>query len=304
MAELVVNVDRLVKRYGASIAVDDLSFSVERGTIFAILGPNGAGKTTTLECLEGVRRADEGRIEVLGLDPMKESRRLMQDVGIQLQSQALPPAMTVRESLGFFARYRGHAPNLELADRLGLSGLLDKQYGQLSTGQQRRLSLALCVQHGPKLIVLDEPTAGLDVQTRDELHRLIAEIRGQGVTVLLASHDMAEVEKLADHVAVLVAGRLAVLGTPREITAAGNSATRLTVSTEKGLAVEMQPVFPDASWIEGNGGYARYVTHHPAATVKALLSWIEERDDQIIDLRVERPTLEERFLEIVGGSIR
>jgi ABC-2 type transport system ATP-binding protein len=301
MDSTVVTVDRLVKRYGTATAVDDLSFTVEKGMIFALLGPNGAGKTSTLECIEGVRRADAGRIEVLGLDPMRESRRMMRDIGIQLQSQALPATMTVRESLMFFARYRGQTPDFELGERLGLGALHDKQYGQLSTGQQRRLSLALCVQHRPRLVVLDEPTAGLDVQTRDELHRIIEELRKTGVTILLASHDMAEVEKLADRVAVVVAGKLAATGTPREITAAGNSATRLTISTEQGKVLQLRPIFPGANWVEGDGGYARYATHRPAETLKALIAWIESEEDQIVDLRVERPTLEERFLEIVGG---
>ena len=302
MADQVVRVESLVKRYNGTAAVDDLSFSVQEGEICAVLGPNGAGKTTTLECIEGVRRADSGRINVMDLDPMRDSRKLMQSVGIQLQTQGLPSAMTVREALEFFARYRGQMPDMSAARRLGLGELENKQYGSLSTGQQRRLSLALCVQHEPKLVILDEPTAGLDVETRDELHRMIADIRDRGATVILASHDMAEVEKLADRVVVIVRGKLAVIGSPREITAAGDSATRLTVSTGRRLIVEKRPELQFATSLEVDGEYVRYASTNPGKTLSDLLGWIERNNDTIVDLRVERPTLEERFLEIVGGA--
>jgi ABC-2 type transport system ATP-binding protein len=302
MTDSIVEVASLVKRYGAATAVDDLSFSVREGEICALLGPNGAGKTTTLECVEGVRRPDEGRIDVMGLDPMRDSRKLMKNVGIQLQAQALPAAMTPREALTFFARYRGQTPDFTVAERLGLDTIADSQYGTLSTGQQRRVSLALCIQHEPRLVILDEPTAGLDVETRDELHRLIRDIQDSGATVILASHDMAEVEKLADRAIVIVRGRLAAAGTPREITAAGDSATRLTVSTKHGRVAAEHPVLAAAAMIGSDDGYVNYTTQSPGDTLRDLIGWITERDDAIVDLRVERPTLEERFLEIVGGA--
>ncbi len=298
----VVSVDALVKRYGENTVVNSLTFSVGEGIVFAVLGPNGAGKTTTLECIEGMRRADSGDIKVLGLDPMRDSRKLMQTVGIQLQSQSLPTTMTATEALTFFARYRGREPDLENAERLGLGPLLKKQYGAMSTGQQRRLSLALCMQHAPRLVILDEPTAGLDVETRDELHKLIAETRSAGATIILASHDMAEVEKLADRVLVIVGGKLATAGSPKEITAAGNTATRLMVSTKKQSVLHQQPALDSGELVGADGEYIRYTTHDPAVLLRALLDWIDTRDDTIIDLRVERPTLEERFLEIVGGN--
>lgn len=302
MTDPIVQVVSLVKRYGATTAVDNLSFSVNEGEICALLGPNGAGKTTTLECIEGVRRPDEGQIDVMGLGPMRDSRKLMRSVGIQLQTQALPAAMTPREALAFFARYRGQPPNFTIAGSLGLDTIADRQYGTLSTGQQRRVSLALCIQHEPRLVILDEPTAGLDVETRDELHRLIKHIRDEGATVILASHDMAEVEKLADRAIVIVRGRLATAGTPREITAAGDSATRLTVSTKHGLIAAEQPALAAAALIGSDDGYANYTTQSPGDTLKDMIDWLTERRDAIVDLRVERPTLEERFLEIVEGA--
>lgn len=307
MTDSIVTVSGFSKRYGSAIAVDRLDFGLGRGEIFALLGPNGAGKTSTLECIEGLRRPDEGRIEVLGLDPIRDQRRLSRRVGVQLQAQGLPGAMKVREVLGFFARYRGigvegkgrRSSYAAAAERLGLGPKLDAQVASLSTGQQRRLSLALAVQHGPELVVLDEPTAGLDVETRDELHGMMAELRAGGTTILLATHDMAEAEKLADRALVIVGGVAAAEGSPRELTAQGEGRTRIVVSTARGCLVLREPDLPEAERLPSEEGYAIYRSAKPAASLSAMLAWIAASGDEILDLRVERPSLEERFLEIV-----
>jgi ABC-2 type transport system ATP-binding protein len=299
MMDTVVSVRGFTKRYGSAVAVDEVDFSLARGEILALLGPNGAGKTSTLECVEGLRRPDGGVIEVLGLDPERDSRRLMGRVGVQLQAQGLPGSMTVREALGFFARYRGIEPSLAAAERLGLGGRMGAQVSSLSTGQQRRLALALAVQHGPELVVLDEPTAGLDVETRDELHAMMAELRAGGATILLATHDMAEAEKLADRALVMVAGKVAAEGSPRELTARGNGMTRIAVATARGELVSRQPDFPESERLAAEEGYAVYRSTKPGRTLSALLAWLDSMGDEVLDLRVERPTLEERFLEIV-----
>ncbi|MBU0927163.1 MAG: ABC transporter ATP-binding protein [Spirochaetes bacterium] len=299
MTDHVVNVRGFTKRYGNAIAVDRMDFSMGRGEIFALLGPNGAGKTSTLECIEGLRRADSGNISVLGLDPVRDSRRLMRRVGVQLQAQGLPGAMTVREALGFFARYRGIAPNYSAAERLGLGGRMGVQASSLSTGQQRRLALALAIQHDPELVILDEPTAGLDVETRDELHAIVAELRAGGTSILLATHDMAEAEKLADRALVVVEGRKAAEGSPRELTSQGEGRTRISISTARGGLLRVEPDFPHSERLPSEEGYCRYRSSKPAATLSALLAWLQDSGDDIVDLRVERPSLEERFLEIV-----
>ncbi len=295
----IVEVREFAKSYGPVRAVDGLSFEIRRGEILALLGPNGAGKTSTLESIEGVRRPDAGQIRVLGLDPVREARRLARRVGVQLQSQGLPQGMSAREALALFARYRGIEPNYAPAERLGLGPKLASAVADLSTGQQRRLALALAVQHGPDLLILDEPTAGLDVETRDELHALIGELKAKGTTILLATHDMAEAEGLADRALVLVGGRLAAQGSPRELTAGGRGRTRILIATEAGSLLKEAPDIPGAERLAPEEGYAIYKTAAPAAALRALLAWLEERDEEVADLRVERPSLEERFLEIV-----
>jgi ABC-2 type transport system ATP-binding protein len=295
----IVEVKDFRKVYGKLAAVDGVSFGIGRGEILALLGPNGAGKTSTLECIEGVRLPDGGSIGVFGLDPAKDARKLARRVGVQLQSQGLPAAMTAAEALAFFALYRGIRPNYRPAERLGLGSKLHNAVSELSTGQQRRLALALAIQHGPELLVLDEPTAGLDVQTRDELHALLAELKAQGTTVLLATHDMAEAEKLADRALVMVGGRIRAEGSPRELTAGGASRTRVVLSTEGGCLFRRAPAIEHAERMPDEEDYAVFLTARPGPVVRSLLSWIEDAGDEVVDLRVERPSLEERFLEIV-----
>ena len=305
MSDVMVSVQGLRKAYGHTVAVDDISFEVRRGEIFALLGPNGSGKTTTLESLEGLRRPDAGRLWIGGLDPVRQQRGLRALVGVQLQTSALPAAMTVEEAMRFFCGYHGVGPRMDLVEKLGLSGSRAVQYGKLSVGQQRRLALAIAVAHEPKVVFLDEPTAGLDVQSRVDLHALARDLREKGSTVILATHDMAEAESLADRAAILLKGRIAAMGSPRQLTAAGDGRTRISISTEKGLLLDGAPAFPYAEARERRDGYAFYLSDRPGRSVVAILSWLEDRGDSLRDLRVERPSLEERFLEITSkGAAR
>ncbi|MDW7650078.1 MAG: ABC transporter ATP-binding protein, partial [Bacillota bacterium] len=165
----IVEVSNLTKAYGSMTAVNGISFSVQKGEIFGLLGPNGAGKTTTLECLEGLRQPDGGKLRILGSDPLKNPKDLRSLIGVQLQSSALPGTMRVGEAMNIFCAYHQVAPRYDLLERMGLSGKMKAQYQTLSTGQKRRLALALAVAHQPPVVILDEPTAGLDVATRAEL---------------------------------------------------------------------------------------------------------------------------------------
>jgi ABC-2 type transport system ATP-binding protein len=298
MSQSVLSVSGLTKSYGDVAAVADVTFDVREGEIFGLLGPNGAGKTTTLECLEGLRQPDAGTLRVLDVDPTREPRRLNRLIGVQLQSSGMPPNMTVTEAMRFFCAYRGVRPRYDLLDRLGLGAKTANQHHELSVGQQRRLALALAVAHEPPVIFLDEPTAGLDVASRVELHELISELQSRGTTVILSTHDMAEAEKLTDRVAILLHGRLVATGTPRELTATGSGLTKVSVRTD--LAT-LQTDPPDVPGVENQlrrDEYAIYYTRDPGPIVTALLDAINGREDRLIDLRVERPTLEERFLEI------
>ncbi len=268
------------------------------------MGPNGAGKTTTLECLEGIRNGDGGQLNILGVDPSREPHKLNKLIGVQLQTSGLPADMTVDEAMKFFSAYHGVAPRYDLLDRLGLQEKRRTKYSQLSTGQQRRLALSLAVAHDPPVIILDEPTAGLDVATRTELHTLMQELRAQGRTIILATHDMAEAEKMADRVSILLRGKIVATGSPIELTATGSGFTKVSVRTEQSILEKNGAGFPAVAKKSIQEDYAIYFSSDPGPTVSAILDYIHSQGDKLIDLRVERPTLEERFLEIttLGGA--
>ncbi len=299
--DAVVQVTDLRKVYGSHVAVDGISFQVERGEIFGLLGPNGAGKTSTLESLEGLRRQDGGSVRILDVDPARDVSKLHNLIGVQLQTSGLPGSMCVDEAMSFFCAYHGVAPRIDLLHRLGLGEKLRAQYLQLSTGQKRRLALALAVAHNPPVVFLDEPTAGLDVASRVELHAMMEELQKAGTTIILATHDMAEAEKMSQRVAILLKGKIVATGTPREITATGDAMTKISARTEKNcLADDGVAAFPAVSKRLFTEDYAVYYSTDPGPAVSAILSHITAQGDKLIDLRVERPSLEERFLEITN----
>ena len=307
MNDWAMEVRNLRKVYGGTAAVDDISFEVARGEIFGLLGPNGAGKTTTLESLEGIRKPDGGTLRVMDADPTREPGRLRDLIGVQLQTSALPADMTPAEAMRFFCAYHGVGENRALLDRLGLAEKRNSRYGVLSVGQQRRLALALAVAHRPPVVILDEPTAGLDVGSRTELHALMHELREAGTTILLATHDMAEAEKMAGRVAILLRGKVIATGTPRELTATGAGYTKISVRTEQDLlrdAPDLAALPAVAKQLAQAEDYTIFFSTDPGLTVPAILARIAGCDDKLIDLRVERPSLEERFLELTntGGA--
>jgi len=301
MKSSVIKVRDFRKVYGDIVAVDGISFDVQRGEIFGLLGPNGAGKTTTLESLEGLRNPDSGSLQVMDVDPVRESRKLRNIIGVQLQTSGLPDSMRVDEAMRFFSAYHGVAPSYHLLERLGLSEKMSAQYHMLSTGLQRRLALVVALAHNPPVVFLDEPTAGLDVPSRNELHDVMREMQTGGTTIVLATHDMAEAEKLADRVAILLRGRIAATGSPRELTAKGARLTKVSARTEGTSLSEPSLTFPAVSEQAFKDEYAIYYSTAPGPTVSAIIAHIEAQGDTLIDLRVERPSLEERFLEITGA---
>ena len=300
MSETVVAVEKLKKSYDGFVAVQDVSLDIQKGEIFGILGPNGAGKTTILECLEGLRLPDNGEISIMGIDPVHNIRGLHNIIGVQLQTSGLDANMTVREAIRFFSAYHNVSPRYDLLDRLGLKEKANSQYHTLSTGLQRRLALALALAHRPPIVIMDEPTAGLDVQSRAELHAIMNELKESGITILLATHDMAEAEKMTDRGAILLHGGIISTGTPRELTAAGSSLTNVTVKTEKNSLLLPGLTLPGVQHQTVQEEYLVLLSVNIAITLKALLAYIEERQDTIVDLRVERPSLEERFLELTS----
>jgi len=304
MDQPAILVEGFRKTYGDLDAVAGIDFTVAEGEIFALLGPNGAGKPTTLECLEAIRYPSAGKLRVRGIDPSREPGRLRDAIGVQLQTSGLPETMRVEEAMRFFCAYHGVAPRLDLLERLGLQAKLRAEYGTLSTGQQRRLALALALAHEPPVVFLDEPTAGLDVGTRAELHALVAELRERGVALILATHDMAEAEKLADRVAILLSGRIVASGTPKALTTAAVDLTRVSVRSERETLADRDGALPGVQRHARKDGYDVFFSDAVGATVTAVLEALEEAGDPLVDLRVERPSLEERFLELTtqGGT--
>ncbi len=299
----VISVSNFRKVYGDVVAVDGINFEVQRGEIFGLLGPNGAGKTSTLETLEGLRTSDGGVLRVMGVDPTRESRKLKNLIGVQLQTSGLPDSMRVDEAMKFFCAYHGVTPRYDVLRRLGLSDKMNSPYYLLSTGLQRRLVLAVALAHNPPVVLLDEPTAGLDVPSRIELHDLMHELRTEGTTIVLATHDMAEAEKMADRVAILLRGKIAATGTPRELTATGAGLTKISVRTGGTSLSEPGLPFPAVSQQMFKDDYTIYYSTDTGPTVSAIIAHVEAQGDTLIDLRVERPSFEERFLEITGTGV-
>jgi ABC-2 type transport system ATP-binding protein len=213
-----IEVERLRKQYGAKVAVDDVSFTVDEGEIFGLLGRNGAGKSSTVDCVAGLRVPDHGRIRVAGLDPRRDRRELRHLLGVQLQESALPGKLTVAEAMRLYASfYRSPADIAGLLDMLDLTEKRNTRYRALSGGQKQRLSIALALIGRPRIAILDELTTGLDPVARRDTWEFVDNIRNQGVTIMLVTHFMTEAERLCDRVAILEAGRVAAVGTPAEL---------------------------------------------------------------------------------------
>jgi ABC-2 type transport system ATP-binding protein len=293
----IIEVEKLRKRYGETVAVSDVSFTVDRGEIFGILGPNGAGKTTTVESIAGLRRPDGGRIEVLGRAPGDpELRRLL---GVQLQESELPEKMTVREALELFAAfYPRPADWRQLTAELGLADRHDARYASLSGGQKQRLSIALALIGDPRVAILDELTTGLDPQARRDTWDLISGIRDRGVTVLLVTHFMEEAERLCDRLAVIDRGRVVALDTPAGLIARVGSEQRIRFRPSAELDDRLLAGLPEVSAVRRQGGTVEVTgTGNVLHAVTSLLA-----TNQIIaaELRVEQAGLDEAFVQLTG----
>jgi ABC-2 type transport system ATP-binding protein len=250
-----------------------------------------------------MRKSDGGTLSVAGCDPQTDERKLRRKLGVQLQSSALPDSIRVGEAITLICAWHGLPEQLDLIQKFEIGELLNKQYRQLSTGQKRRLHLVLALMNNPEVLVLDEPTAGLDVQSRAQLHEEIRAIKAQGITVLLATHDMAEAEALCDRIAIMIHGKLAVCGTPEQVTAAGSKETRIRMRTSKNSLLPGGDI-GGATFISAKDGYIEWNCRDVAPSVTELLKQVQDAEDTVEDLRVERPSLEERFLELVEGAER
>src|SRR5208282_3033996 len=235
----VVRVEGLRKRYGDLEALRGISFEIKVGEVFGLLGPNGAGKTTTIEILEGLRRPDGGMVTVCGMDPGREPTALKERIGAQLQATVLPDKIRVEEALALYASFYLQSASLEmLLERFGLAEKRRAFFEKLSGGQKQRLALALAMVNNPELVLLDEPTVGLDAQLRRDIYALIERFREERRTTLLTTHYIEEAERLCDRVAIIDHGQVIALGTPRELVQRSGKGARIEVSLAKPVSPE------------------------------------------------------------------
>ena len=227
---LAVQVASLRKLYGSVVAVDDVSFEVERGSVFCIIGPNGAGKTTAIECLEGLRQPDGGSVLVAGLGPLSDRARFVHKIGVQLQDIGIPSRMKAGEALRLFAAlYRTSIPLSELSEELGLDGTLSKQYGSLSGGQKRRVNIALALVGDPEIVFLDEPTTGLDPESRFRFWEFLRRKNARGMTIVATTHYLEEAREYCDTVLLMNKGRVVTSGPPERLIAESGLAVRVVL---------------------------------------------------------------------------
>ncbi len=301
-----VEIAGLVKRYGRTTALAGLTLAAARAEVTAILGPNGAGKTTAIEICEGYRRADEGTVRVLGLDPAREGRALRPRVGVMLQSGGVPPSVRPAEYLRLMARFHAHPLDpAAMLDRVGLTDAARTPFRRLSGGQQQRLSLAAAVIGRPELVFLDEPTSGLDPQARHATWDLITELRGAGAGVILSTHFMDEAERLSDRVAIIDHGSLVAEGTPAELT---GTTGQLRFRAEPGLDTDalLAALQPGSAAKESPAGHYVIEVHGAVdpQLLAAVTAWCAEHNVLAKDLRIESRTLEDVFLELTGRELR
>jgi ABC-2 type transport system ATP-binding protein len=300
----VIHVAGLRKTYSGTVAVDDVSFDVRKGEIFGLIGPNGAGKTTTMECVEGLRRPDGGRISVLGLHPVKDVYALQNRIGVQLQQAQLQKRVKVREAVALWASlYASTVDEQRLLEQLGLTDKRDAWFMTLSGGQKQRLFIALALIHDPELVFLDELTTGLDPQARRAIWDLVRGIRERGKTVFLTTHLMEEAEKLCDRVAILDHGRIVDIGTPEELVRRHCPERTVIVATADADAEARFRAIPPVDSVSGEG--ARFtIRGRGEDLVSAVIHCLADHRMQVTDFRTAFPTLEDVFLRLTGHSIR
>lgn len=300
-AKVVVN--DLTKRYGDHAAVCGVSFKIESGEIFGLLGPNGAGKTTTLECLVGLREADAGALEVCGFDAREQPREVKQRIGVALQSTALQDKITPREALKLFgAFYRQRADPAVLLERFALTEKADARFDTLSGGQRQRLALALAFVNNPELVLLDEPTTGLDPQSRRELHAEILQMKRDGHTVLLSTHYLDEAEQLCDRIAIIDHGRVIATGAPRELIAQSSGSQSVTLVTKPAVLAEHLVRLPGVKELRFDGTTARFRTERPTETLTALAALLAEQRGELVELVVKKASLEDVFVGLTKSA--
>ena len=300
-----IEVAELRKVYGDLVAVNQISFTVPKGEIFGLLGPNGAGKTTTVECIEGLRIPESGTISILGESYSAESNGIKERIGIQLQTTGLYPLHTVYELLTLFGSfYKKSLPPTELIELVSLEDKRNTKSKDLSGGQRQRLSLAMALLNEPELIFLDEPTTGLDPQSRRQIWNIVIELKKQGKTVMLTTHYMEEAQTLCDKVAVMDAGKIIALDSPQALISQHFETTAIDFEDQDGVGMEKLENFAGVERVNRDGKLVTIYSSDTPRTMENLLDAERAGELHFDDLRVRNATLEDVFLKLTGRRIR
>lgn len=303
----IVQVEKLRKTYGNTVAVDEITFDVAEGEIFGIVGPNGAGKTTTIECLEGLRKPDSGLVQVLGVDPQMEGQKLCLRVGMQLQQSNLPDRMRVWEALDLYASFYPKAADWkELLVQLGLEEKRNAPFAKLSGGQKQRLFVALALLPNPSLVFLDELTTGLDPQARHAIWDLVRAVRSQGKTILLSTHFMEEAERLCDRVAIFDHGRVVALDSPAALVRGLDAEERVIFHISESMSLELRDALSQVGQVrvEEDQVIISARNGRKDSLVGEVVELLSREGVPFRDLRTEQASLEDVFLKLTGRAMR
>ncbi len=305
MSAPIIEVHNLTKNYGAVKALRGVSFEVQEGEVFGLLGPNGAGKTSTVEILEGLRPPDGGIVSVCGLDPQSPGSAFKQEIGAVLQATALPDKLRVGEAVSMFASfYKRRRDPAGLLKRFGLEEKRNTFYSHLSGGQKQPLALAMSLVNEPRVLFLDEPTAGLDPQVRREIYTIIEELKKERKTILLTTHYIEEAEKLCDRVAIIDQGRVIAQGTPRELKQRSAGTTRIELRLARPESdATLKQLEGVADCHASDGVYVVHSTRVPQ-TIVSLVKYLEANGNELASLDIAAPSLEDVFLELTGRRLR
>jgi len=303
--EVLLRVVDLKKHYGQTKAVDGISFSVPRASVFTLLGPNGAGKTTTLEILEGIREPDSGAIEIFGENVQRITRSIKQRIGVLLQDGGFEPYLKVHEILRLFASFFEHP--LDVDQILRHVALVDKAGAlvrTLSGGQMQRLALGAALVNDPQLVFLDEPTTGLDPQARRNMWSVVADLRDRGKTIILTTHYMEEAEALSDAVCIMDHGAIIAEGTPRELNQAFGEETMIEFRIDRPEKQVVDSLGTCCKEYRVDGGVVTVETEDLPVTMEALFAWARRENVRLDSLMVRQPNLEDVFLSLTGRRLR
>ena len=304
--DVVIGVDNISKSFGSLKAVDALSFEVYRGEIFGLLGPNGAGKTTTLTIIEGLRSADAGSVGVLGMEISTDAPAIKARIGVQLQSTSLLPDLEAIEQVMLFSRLYAKPFDLSeaqsLLERFDLGEKARSRPGKLSGGQKKRLAIALALINDPEIILLDEPTTGLDPQSRRMLWRFIRDLQVQGRTIVLTTHYMEEAEALCDRVGIIDHGSLLALDTPVHLIDQLEGLS--TISTSAPMSLDSVREIPGVVDVNSDGEVIHVQSRDVVLTLEGLLGQSKRLGVSLGNLHIRQPSLEDVFLQLTGRTIR